>query len=684
MAILNYLKFALAFIDSGIVWLLRTVYNLFYQLTDLMLYSEKIVESLGQRIGLVLGIFMLFRLAVSLVNYLISPDKLNDNAKGGGKLLINVVISLVLLATVNIIFVQAYKIQDVIISSKFIEKIFFGTRVEEDRQEVDISYYLYTPLFQPNEEVFGDVCKTLWDAEEEIENKDGGACDTKLYEILGDDRRAIYRAFNTQDMSYVLSNFNVVTARQNNEYAFDYKILAPIAGIACALVLISFSMDLATRAVKLLFLQIIAPIPIIANIDPGKGQETFKKWYQECLKTYVSVFLRVITIDFAVYVITLLLTMFKDAKAFDSNPFINIMVIIGAFIFAKQVPKLIENIFGIKMEGTMALNPLKKIQDEALFGKQILGVGRSAVAGAIGIGAGALGGAIASGKLGNGAGVTAWSALRGAGRGLFGGLGAGYKSKNGFDAVRTGIGRYGTNADYVNSLDGTTFGGRTKAWFAQRAHVATEADETKKNIDNLNSFTQVSDSALKRAEAEMIKYNTLTLSDGTTMEQHKVEQQQLNRMKNTEIDKNDARYWVTHNGQSYFDNVTYDQDVAQRDKDIADLQDKIAKRQKQFATEYITQVHSGSLRDTNGNVVNDGELDNYINQIEHYQDKLSQRGYTFTITDAHGNIDGGKIKESRQKAVEQKQAIENNYNSKGINVYQQQQANAAATKPKGK
>ena len=284
------LRFAIAFIDSGIVWVIRQVYNLFYNLSDLMLYSEKIVESLGQRIGLILGIFMLFRLAVSLVNYMISPDKLTDNAKGGGKLIVNIVISLVLLATVNLIFVQAYKVQDVIVRSGFIEKIFFGSKVDQSNQkQLDISYYLYTPLFEPNEAVFGEVCKTLWDQDEKIDMKDNGACDQKLYEILGDDRRTIYRAYNTQDMGYVLRNFNVVTTKQNGEFAFDYKIIAPIAGALCALVLISFCMDLATRAIKLLFLQIIAPIPIISNIDPNKGQEIFKKWYQECFKTYISI-----------------------------------------------------------------------------------------------------------------------------------------------------------------------------------------------------------------------------------------------------------------------------------------------------------------------------------------------------------------------------------------------------------
>ena len=381
-AVVNILRFVVAFIDSIAVWLIKMIYGLFFQLTDIMLYSEDIVQGLGQRIGLILGIFMLFRLAVSLVTYLISPDKLNDNAKGGGKMLVNIIISLVLLATVNIIFVQAYKIQDVVIRSKFIEKIFFGSKAEV--ADTDISYYLYTPLFSPNEEAFNNLCADLWDPTTKIE--DDEACDSKLYEILGDDRRAVYQAFNSQDMSIVLGNYNVVTAKSNGVYAFDYKYISPIAGIVCAIVLISFSMDLAVRAVKLLFLQIISPIPIISNIDPGKGQDMFKKWYQECFKTYISVFIRMITIDFAVFLITILLTNFKEL--FTSEPLLNVALVVGALIFAKQVPKLIEDMFGIKLDG-MALHPLKKFQEQALFGKNITSLGAAGLAGGAVMGANA-------------------------------------------------------------------------------------------------------------------------------------------------------------------------------------------------------------------------------------------------------------------------------------------------------
>lgn len=384
------LRFLFAWIDAIVTWVITEVYNLLIQLSELVLYSDNIVKTVGLRIGLLLGIFMLFRIAISLVDYMISPDKVRDNAKGGGKLVINVIVSLVLLVTINIIFEQAYKIQVTIVDSHIIEKIFFG---EKSNTNVDIGYYLYTGFFTPNTDVFGNSCNDLWDLQFDLNGDEGKECDDKLFNLLDDSaRKDIYNARNYLQMSNVFSNYNLILATVNNDFAFNYiPILSSAAGIIVLLVLISFSMDLATRAIKLLFLQIIAPIPIIYNIDPGKGKDVFQKWYKECFSTYLSVFLRLIAINFAVFMIVLVKGNFKDV--FANNWLLNVFIIIGCLIFAKQVPKLLEDVLGIKTDG-MALNPLKKFQEQALFGKQITagvaGVAGAGLAGAAAFGANAI------------------------------------------------------------------------------------------------------------------------------------------------------------------------------------------------------------------------------------------------------------------------------------------------------
>lgn len=394
------LRFVFSWVDAIIAKLITTIYKLLSDLSQLVLYSDSMVKVIGQRIGLILGIFMLFKLAISLINYMISPDKIKDGSKGGSKLIINVIVSLTLLISINFIFKEAYRIQGVIVDSRIIERIFFGEsgilqnnkETDDKPVKMDIGYYLYTGFLTPNPEVYKDTCNQIWDVTYDItkkEDRDSKSCDELLYETLGDDaRKSIYKTRNTLDVSYLFFDYDLILAYTETRVpAFNYTpIMSNACGIVVLLILISFSMDLATRAVKLLFLQIIAPIPIISNMDMGKGQDIFKKWVKECVNTYLSVFIRLIAINFAVFMIVLLRGNYKDV--FVNNIWLNIFLIIGCLMFAKQVPGLIEEFLGIKLNG-MALHPLKKFQEQALFGKQITTIaGRGATGVIAGAGAG--------------------------------------------------------------------------------------------------------------------------------------------------------------------------------------------------------------------------------------------------------------------------------------------------------
>ena len=85
----SILRFLFAWIDGIVAKVITLVYNLLMDLANLTLYSENIVKVIGQRIGILLGIFMLFRLSVSLINYMISPERFSDNKQGGGALIKN-------------------------------------------------------------------------------------------------------------------------------------------------------------------------------------------------------------------------------------------------------------------------------------------------------------------------------------------------------------------------------------------------------------------------------------------------------------------------------------------------------------------------------------------------------------------------------------------------------------------
>lgn len=515
----SILRFLFAWIDGIVAKVITLVYNLLMDLANLTLYSENIVKVIGQRIGILLGIFMLFRLSVSLINYMISPERFSDNKQGGGALIKNIIISLVLLATVNTIFETAYSVQQKIVSSQIIEKIFFG---ETSQTKMDIGYFLYSGFFTPNTEVIPS-CEKMWDTTKDLQripcDEEGKCtettptCYTQLEENVEDDAlRSILGARNNLDMSQIFSNYDVVMANKGGAFKgqllFNYTpIISTAAGVVTLLIMISFSMELAKRAIKLLFLQIVAPVPIIFNMDTGKGKDVFQKWYKQCFNTYISVFIRLLAIDFAVFIIVLLKGEFSNV--FQDKLGVNIFIIIGCLLFAKEVPKLIEDMLGIKLDG-MSLRPLKKFQDQALFGKQITGLaGAGLAAGAtfganayategnifqrIGSGIGGAGSALTRGTVGTLKGQTFSQTYKGAYSGAI-------TARNNRDSRQ----KLGVSAPsvWLNS-------------FQRKVGADTKAESQDAHLKMYDEFTSSADSLVSISESEVQKYaNKIALGFG--------------------------------------------------------------------------------------------------------------------------------------------------------------------------
>ena len=63
------------------------------------------LQSLIDNIYVLIGVFMLFRIAVSLLNYLVDPSKIDDKKIGGGQLVMHILISIVLLVSLRTIII---------------------------------------------------------------------------------------------------------------------------------------------------------------------------------------------------------------------------------------------------------------------------------------------------------------------------------------------------------------------------------------------------------------------------------------------------------------------------------------------------------------------------------------------------------------------------------------------------
>ena len=222
----------------------------------------------------------------------------------------------------------------------------------------------------------------------------------------------------------------------NGKFIIDYKYpLSTATAVIVCLLLITFCIDIGVRSVKLSFLQLIYPIPVISFMDPKSGKDgIFSKWYKMCFSTFLSLFIRLLALYFGIYIITRvgrhgIIDVINGSEITAAE--IKVFVIIGILMFVKQVPKILENL-GVKIDGdgTFNLNPLKKVMDEknGVFGaKQIKRAGVAA-------GAAGLAGAAAFGSNL----LTAGSRIRNA-EGLRGKLRAGLGTiTGGFSAMRRG------------------------------------------------------------------------------------------------------------------------------------------------------------------------------------------------------------------------------------------------------
>ena len=370
----NFLQPFFYWIDKIIYGFIQDLYNLFFQISNVSLLSDTTVANFAQRIYIIIGVFMLFKVAISLITMLVSPDSMT---KGGPNLIKRVCIALALLVLTPNIFTLGYRIQSYIIQDNVLGNLILGSAsdpevVAESYQNggETIALQVFKGFFHPKST-----------ADNSVEVKEISECE----DFDDDDEACIYAtATSIEDLEDLISS-------ENYSYSF---LISTIAGGFVAFMILMFCFDLAVRAVKLSFLQLIAPVPILANIDESKGGSVFKNWVSQSTSCFLSIFIRLITIYFIIFVISELVgTNGLGYYTFDAqlgefvymsgyaNWLLSAFVIIGLLLFAKQVPQLIEDITGIKSEKAFSAGKM------GMFGAALAGgVGGAIVGGAANLG----------------------------------------------------------------------------------------------------------------------------------------------------------------------------------------------------------------------------------------------------------------------------------------------------------
>ena len=542
----NLFRTIMFFLDNIIYGLIPQIYKLFIYLSELNLFSEdpnSPIQRLVNHIYVLLGIFMLFKVSFSLLQYIVDPNSFRDSSKGMGKLVTNVLVALVLLVSVPSIFNLAMNIQTEIVQSNAIGQLILGTGAGSNSYPVntdgsisdegveqmarDLQFMLYGAFYSINPTVMeeGRILEACSGSSGVLGSTDMAKTDclNSLQDNLPDDATSndvnLYSFFKYQDSNGQIqderdfSHFDkLLWWKDEGVYVINYlPFISAVAGIYVAFLLISFCVDIAVRAIKLCFLQMLAPIAIVSYVDPKESISNGKlnAWIKECASTYFSLFLRLATIFLVMFLISMISsTLLSDGGYISGMPedksyniWIYLFLVIGAFMFAKQVPKIIESIFGIKGSGELNLNPFKNAGLATLTG------------GVVGAGVGGIASSIASTKTASIMGDNKFKAgLSGFAKGTLGGVvkGKNWDGKNVSSLISTPLGVSGDIARYQAAKHGTKFGDRAGAMVNEAIGAPQKADIMKKRIENASRFTKLYNAVDSGMSAKMVKLKDIS------------------------------------------------------------------------------------------------------------------------------------------------------------------------------
>lgn len=320
---------------SIVYGLIVLAFNLFTEISQLDILSADKVNGIYQRLTMIITIVMVFYITFEFIKYVISPDTISDKEKGAGKVVTRIVTAILLIAFVPTIFSWGYKIQQRILDTNVIPVVVFGQK--------NWNYKSAGSNFAGN--VFSAFYRANCDSEttEKECNDAREKVDKNIARFKEDEGMlAITGAVGNDIISSLKS---IGTGKKLIQ--FD-GLLALVFGCFTLYVLFSYVLDLGTRYIQLLFLQIIAPVAIISSITPQKDS-MLKKWAKQCSTTYLDVFIRLAILYFMLLIVSILSSeldfyeMTKNGK--QINVFVYIVIIAGLLIFVQRAPNLLKELF---------------------------------------------------------------------------------------------------------------------------------------------------------------------------------------------------------------------------------------------------------------------------------------------------------------------------------------------------
>ena len=380
-----------------VYFLLGLMYQIFFNVASAQLFESETIKNFYGRVQLIIGVFMVFKLAITILQGIMDPEKFMGNKEGFGTIITRVVVALIMLAVIvpinipdvenansyekylnnnGLLFGTLYSLQDRILSGNTLGRLILGTtdsadnpdetQLQQEKLEQSANIFTSTILkgflrinMLPEEERASD---------NETKSENWYCPEDKLT----DDHITAINAYNQLDISpaallsdaYVKAKcnlnlashipvVNLIAGKSKYVFAFNW-IVALIVGAIFLVLLVAFTIDIAIRSIKLAILRLLAPIPIISYIEPKSAKDgMFASWVKALTSTYLDLFLRLAIVYFVIFIIQDMMVngIIIDQAGGMVGIISCIFIWIGLFFFARMAPKFIKDALGLKGPG---------------------------------------------------------------------------------------------------------------------------------------------------------------------------------------------------------------------------------------------------------------------------------------------------------------------------------------------
>ena len=386
-------------LDRPAFWLLGVVYEIFFNVATAELFTNATIKNFYSRVQIILGVFMVFRLTITVLQIIVDPEKMNDKNEGFQAVIKRIIIGLLLLGALTpinipgdasgmnslsieinnngLLFGVLYDLQYRILSNNTIGRIVLGTtdgatnttdQTTNDHDRIKRSARIFTASIV---KAFMRINLKEDHTEEGAKLRENWMChdiDQKIldkYTALDADPMILLEPEminlscaqgNTSNFFGALGDIGSRITGQDR-YMFTYIFFIPLVmAIVFTIILLGFTVDIAIRAIKLAVLRLIAPIPVIAYMGPSsKDNASFNNWTKAVVSTYLDIFVRLAIIYFITFLIQDMIVN-GVVMSTGSGGLIGVISIIfiwiGLFLFARQAPKFIVDVLGIKSLGS--------------------------------------------------------------------------------------------------------------------------------------------------------------------------------------------------------------------------------------------------------------------------------------------------------------------------------------------